>query len=304
LHTRGANGVYFLSVLSDRPSASGLIEIENLASTGRNESIRVHRGMVEAELVYPLLRGRDVSPWMGEPSAFVIVPHEPTRFDEVIPEADLARTGRFPATGAWIRQFRTVLAARATPPNRNWQMTGDDWCRLNGPLAHMRGVYLVVVREISGQPAAAVVERRWYGKLGRSEMPVIEHKLLFCSVPTIGEALYVTAFINSTPAQDFLASFANTTGITPRAIRTLPIPQFEPSSDAAAALVGAGTRIMAVHGNERLETISDVQPAVDSAVVDLGQLDAPSYRPQARRTRRPVARGEPAAEAVVLPGFE
>ena len=181
----------FLFRITTSLTAQGRAEIENIPGEGRNTNVRSRRGQVESELVYPLLRGRDVSAWRAEPTRFIIVPHYPDHFDEVISDVDLSSRGAFPLAGAWLRQFRTILRHRHPPPNRAWDMEGEDWCRIEGPMNYIRGRNIVVVREIQGRPAAAVVEQRFVRSLGRSAAPLPDHKLLFCSVPTLDEAIYL-----------------------------------------------------------------------------------------------------------------
>ena len=285
LHTRGANGIYFVKVLRGLPR-QGLVEIENIPDEGRNQTVRRARGRVEATSVYPLLRGRDVAPWVAVPTEFVVAPHRPQEFDQVLSSNDLSARGEFPQLGRWLRQFRPTLENRRTPPNRNWEMHDDDWCRLKGPMGYMRGDHLVVVREIAGNFGAAVVEKRYNEKLGRSVAPLVEHKLLFCSVQTRDEAIYLACFINSGPAQDLLASFASTTGLTPRALRTLPIPDFDQQDDNARLLVDHGLDILATPASDREDVALARSSEIDSAVLRLGNSEAIRFIPQSRPIRR------------------
>lgn len=282
LHTRGANGVFFVRITRNH-AARGLVEVENLPSEGRNSAVSARRGLVESDAVYPLLRGRDVSPWRADPSLFIVVPHMPSAMGQVLPSASLAHSGEFAHLGSWLRQFRAILKNRSTPPNRNWKMDEDDWCRIEGPMVHIRGDNLVVVREIAGRPAAAVVQKRLFSDLGRSEAALADHKLLFCSVPSEIEAGYLTAFINSTPAQDFLASFASATGVTPRAIKTLPIPDFDSQDADAVALVSFAQAVLATRSEDRSFVAASFQQQMDECVVRLSKLNFASYAPQPRR---------------------
>lgn len=298
LDTRGANGVFFVRIVKSAPNI-GRVTVENLPGEGRNRSIPLRRGVVESALVYPLLRGRDVSAWHAEPSCFIVAPHDPSNFEDVLTVESLGQTGTYPYAGAWLRQFREALIARRTPPTRNWNMMGDDWCRIDGPLQWMRGDHLVVVREIAGKASAAIVEKRFVAELARSDTPLIEHKLLFCSVPSQNEALYLAGFINSTPAQDFLASFANTTGISPKAIRTLPIPPFDAERPEVEALVAAGTAVVSATTAIRSAVIQDVLPRCDEAVVRLAEMDPETYRPQKHRDHK-VADAKADSEAIAM----
>jgi hypothetical protein len=57
-------------------------------------------------------------------------------------------------------------------------------------------------------------------------MPVPNHKFVFCAVPTLREAGYLAAVLNSPPVQDFLASYGSATAIAPTTLSRLAIPAF------------------------------------------------------------------------------
>ena len=93
------NGVYWIRVLDKRPN--GELLIENLHDVGRIKVERV-QSVIEPDLVYPLLRGRDVQRWNAEPSAHIILAQDPeTR--KGIPESEMKH--RWPKTYAYLKQF-------------------------------------------------------------------------------------------------------------------------------------------------------------------------------------------------------
>jgi hypothetical protein len=223
-----------------------------------------------------------VQPWSATPGGFIVFPHDPANVEKPLSQKALSRGGDFEKLGTWFKRFKPILAKRAAPPNRNWKLDGDDWLRLEGPFEHMRSGHLVVVREIAGAPAAAVVQKRWNDTLQRSETPLVEHKLLFCSVETEDEAIYLAAFINSTPAQDFLSSFTSKVGVTPKALRTIPIPEFEKKNTDVALMIAAGRRILEAGSSDRASRHVAELPGIDLAVLRLVEY-AGDYKPQVRR---------------------
>ncbi len=164
LDTRGANGVFFVQILQSK-RAEGSVLIENGIS-GRDPTIQITRGWVEADLVYPLLRGRDVQPWSAQPSCYIIAPYKPGLMGELLDEPTF-RT-KYSRAWRWLRRHRDTLTTRKAPPTRSWDIAGRDWARLDGPLSHMRGQHIVVVREQQQRPAAAVVQARFDEALGRT----------------------------------------------------------------------------------------------------------------------------------------
>lgn len=285
LDTRGANGIYFVRLISsDR--TQGRVVIENLPAEGRNRAVEVVRGAVNASLVYPLLRGRDVQRWRAIPVTYFVLPHDLEALGEVLPASTLRSNHR--QTWQWLRRHRDVLSARRVPPTRSWRMEGDDWCRVDGPLQHMAGEHLVVVREQSQRPAAAVVEAVMDFDLGRVTTPLIDHKLLFCSVATRDEALYLAAFINSSPVQDLLASFINEIAVSPTTLRRLPIPSWNAENQTMLALAEAARPISGADGVDAL--LVEAQPVMDRLVLHLLDEDPSVVESQPARRGAPRPR--------------
>ena len=75
--------------------------IENLYDVGKIK-VKHLQTVIEPDLVYPLLRGRDVRRWQATPSAHIILAN---RTDKLagIPEAEMKR--RWPKTYAYLKQF-------------------------------------------------------------------------------------------------------------------------------------------------------------------------------------------------------
>jgi SAM-dependent methyltransferase len=269
LDTRGANGVFFVQILeSDRPRNRVLIE--NIPSAGRNSAVRARKGWVEADLVHPLLRGRDVAAWSAMPSGYILAPYRPEAVGEFLSEDDFRAT--YPGAWRWLRAHAPVLKKRKTPPTRQWDIEGGDWCRLDGPMRHMAGSNVVVVRELQQRPAAAVLSLRYDEALGRTTQPLVDHKLIFCQVDSPDEAVYLAAVINATPMQDLLASYANEIAISPQTLARLPIPDFEPTRHRAV-VDGGRQAFEAVQASEEVD-----QARLDEAVVNI--LSIADYVPQ------------------------
>jgi hypothetical protein len=258
LDTRGANGVFFVSIIeSDKPRSRVLIE--NNPKAGRNKTVQRSRGWVESALVHPLLRGRDVVAWSAKPGGHIFAPYRPDEMDQLLKDKEFRES--YQDGWRWLRGHAPILKARKPPPTRAWDLDGPDWCRLDGPMQHMVSSSIVVVRELQQQPAAAVIELRHDTKLGRTTAPLIDHKLMFCAVDSPDEAVYLAAVINSTPLQDLLASFANEIAVSPQTMARLPIPDFDLA--AHQPVVDAGRE--AIKAAEKGEPVD--QARVDAEVL-------------------------------------
>ena len=110
--TRAARtAIYFVDVLA--PASGGLVEIANLPRAGRDARVARRRGRVEAALVYPVLRGRDVSRWRAEPAGHVFAPY---RQDAMGTPLDRLRRGVPARTPLAVRLSRRSSSGAGSSP--------------------------------------------------------------------------------------------------------------------------------------------------------------------------------------------
>ncbi len=286
-NTRGAAGVYYVEVLSS-DLANGEVKIRNRPDEGRKAGLNARTRFVEAPLVHPLLRGRDIGAWTAQPSGFMVIPQDPADFKRPLTDSELK--SRFPKMEAWLRQFASILKTRSKP-NGSWDIEGGDWCRVQGAFAHAEGKYLVVVPEQRMPPPAALVGSVYVPSLGRKAVAMPNHKVVFCSVPTFDEGLYLVACINSTQMQLLLESFASATAVAPTTLSRLPIPKYEPTDSDVLELVAASK---AMHtAADKVAEREVQQPLIDSAVQRL-LANAPAM-PSTTATPSRRRRAEPAS---------
>ncbi len=146
-------------------------------------------------------------------------------------------TRSYPEADRWLRAFGPILRERKIIASMGWEMSGDDWCQVMGPLEFMDGRPIVVVREMAKRPAAAVVLPRYDAQLGRTATVLIDHKLVFCRVDSEDEAHYLAAMVNCEPIQLLLASFLNEVGVAPATLNRLPIPAYDAAHPETRRLV-------------------------------------------------------------------
>jgi len=66
----GANGVYWVDIIDKRPD--GLVLVSNITA-GAKRKVESIQMAIEADLLYRLLRGRDIKRWQAEPSAYTLM---------------------------------------------------------------------------------------------------------------------------------------------------------------------------------------------------------------------------------------
>ena len=106
--TTDANGIFFVRVL-EHDKTSGLCQIENDPTLGKREDVAKVKASVEAEHLFPLLRGRGVAAFKAQtdPDYAVIVPQRGMHGDPSLPDT-------FPATFRYLKRFQRILELRSS----------------------------------------------------------------------------------------------------------------------------------------------------------------------------------------------
>jgi hypothetical protein len=74
VNTGGANAVYWVDIVYKRPD--GLVVVRNITE-GAKVKVDEVTEPIEPDLLYPLLRGRDVQRWNAQPSAWILMVQDP-----------------------------------------------------------------------------------------------------------------------------------------------------------------------------------------------------------------------------------
>jgi len=223
VNTGGANAVYWVEPVLERPD--GLVVVRNLTEGAKIQVDEVTEP-IEPDLLYPLLRGRDVRRWRAEPSALILMVQDPVK-RHGIDEKDLQT--RYPRTYGYLKRFEPVLRERAafkryfTRPGRGGQVTET------GPFYSMFDVgdytfapWKVVWREQASTLTASVVGPHD----GKAVVP--DHKLMLVDCKIAEEAHFVCACLNSSVAQMVAISYAVEIQMDPHILEHIRIPRYNP----------------------------------------------------------------------------
>lgn len=222
-NTRGALGVYHVELRSSVVPQSGMIRIANSPEGGVTQvSQRV--GNVNARLVVPVVRGQNIRPFSIEPEGYVLLPHDPDDRARPLSQAEM-QSAEYRGAYEFLSNFRQVLLDR--PPYQQFRPSEAMWWHVGS--CEQLGAHgtILCVQEIADPPSAAVLRPIWDERLGRTVLPIPNHKCVFYRTSDEEEAYYLAGMINSRAAQQLLQRFANFTAISPQTIRYLPIPPFD-----------------------------------------------------------------------------
>jgi hypothetical protein len=254
------SGVYRVQLIEKHPN---VVMIRNLAERDRKFGIKEYLGLIENELIYPILESGDVKKWSMSPSIFGIIPY--TTRATIYSERELKV--RYPKTFAYLSEFKEPLRKRSHykryGTNKPFYFIHmfSDW---------MLSDYKVVWNQMGNELAAAVATPITDTSLGR-KLVIPEHVLAFIPTDTEDEAHYICSILNSRLVNLVLQSIARggKNFATPEFINNIKIEKYDPSNLIHIDLVGLSKEAHSLIQQNRLKELKKVEDKIDKTVAKL-----------------------------------
>ena len=254
----GANGVYWLEVLFKRPD--GMFVVRNLTKGAKRKVEQVTTD-IEPDLIFPLLRGRDVTRWKATASAHMLVVQDPDS-RRGIDESELQRGS--PKTFAYLKYFESSLRQRAAYRRyfvRNGQDIAPFYSMFNiGTYTFSQ--YKVVWREQAAGLTCAVVEP----SDGRPVVP--DHKLMLVECRSIEEADFLSAVLNSAPVRFTISAYSITIQHNTQIAKIINIQKFSEANHTHRRLAELGHRAR----QSEADGIEAIEEEIDDTAAQLWSL--------------------------------
>ena len=217
--TTDLNGVYFVkAVASQSPDC---VRISNNPHNGKTPGVAQTTTIVEADDVFPLLRGRDVQRFSArpQPNQCVIVPQRGMFGDDSLPLLK-------PRTFNYLSRFRRILENRSS--YRRFQ-TGKPFWSIWSTGDYTFAPYKVVWKEMSGNGfVSAYVGSSDFN--GGSKTVIPDHKVYFVPLESEDEAAYLTAFLNAGITARAINAYSSSLSLGTSVTDYLHIPRFDKSN--------------------------------------------------------------------------
>jgi methylase of polypeptide subunit release factors len=221
-YSGGANGVFWVNIIQKRDD--GLVVISNLTE-GTKKEVESVQAAIEPDLIYPLLRGRDVQRWYAEPSAYIILAQDPVKRKGI--DENVMKT-KYPKTYLYLKRFEEILLKRAAFKRYFTRKDKSGEIIKTGPFYSMFNVstytlapYKVVWREQSSSLTVSVIGKK-------DDKPIIpDHKLMMISCSTKKEAFYICGMLNSSPARYAAISYAVNIQYDPHLLENINVPRYD-----------------------------------------------------------------------------
>jgi hypothetical protein len=255
------NGIYWVGILDHRPD--GKLVIENLGDIGRAKVRRI-QAVVESDLVYPLLRGRDVTRWQAIPSVHILLMQEPdsrTGIDESWLKVHL------PDTYSFIRKFRDKLVGRSGYKKYFQESQAPFYTMYNvGP--YTMSPYKVGWAREDAFLRCSVFSKAAFDSLSKLVIP--DQTVQFIDFHNEREAHFVCSLLNSSPAVAVPSCYA--TDITTHILKVIGIPEFseENSLHNHLSILSQKAHKLVAIGDET--SLAGVEAQIDEAAAELWDI--------------------------------
>ncbi len=223
--TTDLNGVYFVEASPTEDPR--LVRISNDPRNGRRRDVVKKTSVVEADDVFPLLRGRDVHRFTARPQSnqCVIVPQRGMFGDESLP-ASRPRMFKF------LCQYQEILKQRSS--YRRFQKDKPFWSVWSTG-EYTFAPYKVVWKEMSGNGfVAAYVGTEEFN--GGMKTVIPDHKVYFVPLNDKDEAAYLTAFLNSRVVSYAIGAYSSALSLGTSVTDYLAIPRYDGENPAMAEM--------------------------------------------------------------------
>jgi len=264
LYSGGANGVYWLDVLNMRPD--GLVVVSNITEGAKREVENV-QAAIEPDLLFPLLRGRDVERWQATPQAHVLVTHESGMGLKAIPVNEMAI--RLPRTYAYLKRFEGALLERKDRGTRGMIEKGAPFYSMFAVGDYTFAPFKAVWGRIASRMEASVVS-----VVGnKSIIPQETVSLVPCR--SAEEAHYVCAALNCSPFGFAVESHSQKGGKsfgTPSILENVRVPQYDPTNPTHRALSDLSQQAHAATAAGDAARVREIEAEIDRLAAKLWGL--------------------------------
>jgi SAM-dependent methyltransferase len=259
VNTGGANAVYWVERIRANPDGS--VFVQNITEGAKTKVAHV-QWTVEPDLLYPLLRGRDVQRWQATPSAWIIVPQDPKRPSRACPEKQLQTD--YPKTYEYLKNFESELRNRSGYKQILSRREKEFYGLMD--IDHYTFVpWKVVWREVANELDAAVV--------GSVQSPPVipAHTIVLIPCTDGTEANYICALINSSPcrlaAQAYIVLHPD-----PHILDHIRIPRYDPNNPVHRELADLSRQAHVIVARGDTARLGQVEKKIDELAAQVWGL--------------------------------
>jgi hypothetical protein len=273
-YTGGANAVYWVEIIDRRPD--GLVLVRNLTQGAKVQVPEVVEA-VESDLLYPLLRGRDVQRWKAEPSACILMVQDLEKrrgYSEEWLQAN------YPRTYGYLKRFEEVLRKRRSRGISDMVRKGAPFYTMFAVGPYTFAPWKVVWTRLA-KIEAAVVGSHLMPYLNQPKPIVPQETITLVECSDEYEAYYICALVNSSPFQFAATSYSQEGGKSMGSMHILEhirISRFDPGNLVHIRLAELSKEAHAAAARGDAQGLRAVEAEIDQQAAQVWGLSAAELR--------------------------
>jgi len=259
--TGGANGVFWISVTGVRGKT---FMIANVTERIKKKVAKT-QAAVESELVFPLLRGCDVSRWYAKPEISILLTHRQGQKLKAIPVKELEVS--YPKAYSYLKKFETLLRKRAA--FKRYFKSDAPFYSIFNIGNYTFSPWKVVWREVAETVDAAVINSAECR--GQIKTVIPDHTCIQIESNSEEEAHYLCALLNSSPARLAISQYI-VLHPDPHVLKNLGIPKFDRADRIHKNLSLLSKEAHTYAQNSEISNISVTEKYIDTWAAKLWNL--------------------------------
>lgn len=255
-------GVYWLQVEEVR--SDGDLIVRNLVEKGKRK-VRPVRERIEADLVYPAVRGADIARWGANSEVCVLMVQDPEKSK---PHSEVKMKNEWPHTYNYLTKFRDVLLSRGSRTVREFAKRTAFYAMF-GIGTYTVARYKVVWKRMANDLVAAVIGQAKTQFGWKMVIPTDTTSLI--ATENKDEAHYLCAVLNSMAVRKFIKSYSSAgRGFgAPSVMEYVGIPKFEKGDALHKRLSELSKVLHRLREEEKEDDIECREGEVEEAVREL-----------------------------------
>lgn len=216
------NGLYWGKIAPSR--VKGVSEFSNDSSLSR-KAVKKYRALIEDELIYPILRGSDISKWQANPEYSSIIPYHK---DGSWIDEDELKTKYPNAYKYFFKTDEQIALSLKTRAIYQKHLAG-----INAPIYALYDIgsytfspYKVVWKALASGMIACVISLKDSTSEIVNNMIIPDHNVLMVPIDDRDEAYYLSGVINSAIVNEFVTSYISWF-YSSHILERLRIPKFD-----------------------------------------------------------------------------
>ena len=219
----GLNSVYLLRPLR---TEGRYLRVANFTENAKKKVKQVE-ALLEADLVYPTLRGREIIRWQAKPEIAIVLPQDPNKPSNAMHPQTLEK--KFPKTFDYLESFKPDLEKRSILKQF---LQNQPYYALYNTGPYSFATFKVVWTRVGNELKCAVVGDRQQEYLTNKVVAPIE-TVVFVAFEDKNESHFFCALLNSSISRFAISAYSNKgTGSfgSPHILEHIAIPKYDNKS--------------------------------------------------------------------------